>query len=96
MIQNRVLTRCVTEEDRPSKTTIHIGSSAVRETITSVNDDGGTVTLTSTSWVAVDPPEETGEDGESDPSLQDAGMSLRANIGPAALIGGIVTVLLMS
>lgn len=83
------------EPDRPSKTTIHMSSSAVRETFTSVREDGGTTTITSTSWVAVDPPKNTDE-SESDPSLQDAGPSLRANVGPALLVGGLVTMLLMS
>ncbi|KAL2207663.1 hypothetical protein CC79DRAFT_769069 [Sarocladium strictum] len=89
------LTSSDEEPDRPSRTTIHMSSSAVKETFTSVREDGGTTTITSTSWVAVDPPKNTDE-SESDPSLQDAGPSLRANVGPALLVGGLVTMLLMS
>jgi hypothetical protein len=91
----QLLTIITEESDRPSKTTIHMSSSAVKETITSVRPDGGTTTITSTSWVAVDPPEQTG-DSESDPSLQDAGPSLRANVGLALFVGGLVTMLLMA
>ncbi|KAH8177282.1 hypothetical protein LIA77_02364 [Sarocladium implicatum] len=83
------------EPDRPSKTTIHVSSSAVRETITSVNEDGGVTTITSTSWVAVDPPKPT-DDNESDPSLQDAGLSLRANVASAAFVSAIVAALLIT
>ncbi|KAK0383533.1 hypothetical protein NLU13_9444 [Sarocladium strictum] len=83
------------EPDRPSKTTIHISSSAVKQTITTVNNQGSATTITSTSWVAVDPPVQTGE-SESDPSLQDASPSLRASVAPALFVGGMVTMLLMS
>lgn len=90
-----MLTIPLDEPDRPSKTTIHVSSSAAKQTITSVNDEGRVTTITSTSWVAVDPPDPT-DDSESDPSLQDAGPSLRANVGPAALVGAIAAVLLMT
>lgn len=76
------------------ETTLHRTSSAVKETKTSVLDNGSTTTLTSTSWVEVDPPEKTGDD-DADPSLQDDGPSVRAAAGPAMMIGGLVAGLLM-
>ena len=76
------------------ETTIHRTSTKVQQTITSTLDDGRVTTLTSTSYVGVDPPQQTDRD-ESDPNLQDAAPNHRANVGAAFVVGGLVVGLLV-
>lgn len=58
------------EEDEPT-------SSPVEEIITSTLEGGIVTTITSTSWVEVDPTSEpsNGEHGDSDPDLQNIGVT---------------------
>ena len=69
-------------------------SSAVQHTMTRTLGDGGTTTITSTSWVAVRPTEASGSSDDNEPDLQDAAAGLHVGFTMPALFSLLAAYLL--
>ncbi|KND93919.1 hypothetical protein TOPH_01547 [Tolypocladium ophioglossoides CBS 100239] len=69
-------------------------SSAVRKTLTTTLGNGGTTTITSTSWVAVVPSPTTS--GSSNPDLQNAASQKRRDVVLAVAAGALVAGVLLA